>query len=64
MQTLDISHALRGKDLQDMYMHVAHYIYAQVVTWARGVCLICMPGPRAVGMHIRQIPSAHVTTDM
>ena len=46
-------------------------MYLIVVTWARGICLICMPkarGPQARGLrayiHIRQITSAHVTTIM
>ena len=39
--------------------------YVIVVTWARGICLICMPeGRRAEGIHIRQITSAHVTSNM
>ena len=32
MRALDISHALQGKDLQDMYMHniIAHYMYMYI----------------------------------
>ena len=53
-----------------MYVCVYTYIYVIVVTWARGICLICMPkarGPqarRAEGIHIRQITRAHVTSNM
>ena len=42
-----------------------------VVTWARWICLICMPetqGPQARGLkayvHIRQITRAHVRSNM
>ena len=31
-----------------------------IVTWAQGICLICMPE----GIHIRQITRAHVTSNM
>ena len=40
--------------------------YVMVVTWAWVICLICMSsalGPRASGIHIRQIPHGHVTTN-
>ena len=60
-----------------IYLHVYLYIYTTViitiyVTWnscnmGRVICLICMPkaeGHRPKGIHIRQIMSAHVTTDM
>ena len=45
---------------------MSHFI---VVTWARVICLICMPAtlglrPRVLGMHIRQITNAHVTSVM
>ena len=37
--------------------------YISVVTWALGICLICMPTALGLlGIHIRQIPRAHVTT--
>ena len=46
-------------------MDVLHTIVS-VVTCALGICLICMPsalaGPWVLGIHIRQIPRAHVTT--
>ena len=36
-----------------------------VITWARVLCLICMPeGRRPEGIHIRQSTSAHVITTM
>ena len=37
--------------------------YISVVTWALGICLICMPSALGLlGIYIRQIPLAHVTT--
>ena len=38
------------------------WCYVIVVTWAWGICLICMP--RTEGIHIRQIMRAHVTINM
>ena len=52
----------------DIYYSTVTIVYVIVVTWARGICLICMPsalaGPWASGMHVRQITSAHVTGNM
>ena len=46
-------------------MYTVHVI---VVIWARVICLICMPSAlgaqRALGIHIRQITSDHVTTNV
>ena len=39
-------------------------IYVIVITWARGICLIYMPKPEGTGMYIRQIPSAHVISNI
>ena len=33
-----------------------------VITWALGIFLIYMPAPSDLGIYIRQIPLAHVTT--
>jgi len=55
---------------QAMYDKTFNYLHMKqmigelqfiVVTWARVICLIC---PRAAGIHIRQIMSAHVTNIM
>ena len=39
-------------------------LHVIVVTWAPGICLICMLEARAEGIHIRQITRAHVTSNM
>ena len=46
--------------IQNSNYTVASYmvVHVIVVTWARVIC-----GPRALGIHIRQITSAYVTTN-
>ena len=48
---------------------IATGIYVIVIPWARGICLIYMPKPEGrrpegAGIYIRQIPSAHVITNI
>ena len=54
-------------DKYGTYIHTYKYTYVHVmvVTWAQGICLICMPKThRPKGIHIRQITRAHVTSSM
>jgi len=44
-------------------------VYAIVITWARGICLIYMPKPTGCrykdkGIYIKQIPIAHAISNI
>ena len=48
----------------NLLIHSNIYVYVIVITWAQGICLIYMPKPEGAGIYIRQIPSAHVISDI